>query len=135
MFLRNLGLVAILTLLLVGFACPVYGQQPARVIYGDIVQVHTEEQKIMLEVSGQKSILLVEPDCVILRFGKETALASLRPISPEFYQDALCLLNSRGTVDCILVNYCFVEEDGLLVNYDIFGNPKEIRRKTLVVGE
>lgn len=125
MLLRNIPSIVVVGILLLTLTVPVHGRTSSwQMVYGDVVQVFAEQQKILMESGGQKSILAVDCDCVILRLGKPASLESLRPIASGVYQDALCWVNSQGLVSYILVNYLVQEEDGLLVNYDIFGNLK-----------
>ncbi len=93
-------------------------------VHGDIVQVLTEEHKLLLASNGQEVYLVLEEDCRIFRQGAPATLASLRPVGPGAYQDALCWINPQGRVGLLLVNYHVEEENGMLVAYDIFGNRK-----------
>ncbi|NLJ81304.1 MAG: hypothetical protein GX335_09805 [Firmicutes bacterium] len=100
------------------------GDSQWRLIHGNVQQVLAAENKILLENEGERRILQLEADCLILRLGKEASLASLRPISGEDFQDVLCWVNPQGFVSFLLINYTILEEKGVLVNYDIFGNVK-----------
>ncbi len=93
-------------------------------VHGDVLQVFTLEHKLLLAVGGEPQIYVVAEDCSILRQGTLTSLASLRPIAPDSFQDALCWVDGQGLISHILVNYFVQEEDGVLVAYDIFGNLK-----------
>lgn len=93
-----------------------------KMVHGDVLQVFAEQHKILLDVSGEQYIYVLESDCQILRLGVPTSLDSLRPIASEAYQDALCWVNGQGRIAYLLVNYSVSEIDGVLVAYDIFGN-------------
>lgn len=95
-----------------------------RLIHGDVVQILSQENKIMLETNGTILIFALEPECHIFRNGFPAAFESLRPITYVDFQDALCWINPRGLISCILANYSVHEEGGILINRDIFGNVK-----------
>ncbi len=125
MLWKNIQLIVVMALLLVALTVQVNGETQAwHMVYGDVVRIFPEQQKILLESGGQKSIFVLADDCVILRFGKPSTFEALRPIAPGVYQDALCWVNSHSLLAFILVNYSVVEVDGVLISYDIFGNPK-----------
>lgn len=124
MLLRIIRLISILGLMLLVTATA-HGQANGwKMVHGDVLQVFPEEHKILLDVSGERSIYVLESGCQILRFGTPTSLDSLRPITSEAFQDALCWVNGHGRVAYVLANYYVSEEDGVLVAYDIFGNLK-----------
>lgn len=93
-------------------------------VHGEVLQVFPEEYKLLLACAEEQRLLGLTEDCRIFREGEPVTLASLRPVGPGAFQDALCWINPQGLVGLILVNYWVVEEDGLLASYDIFGNPK-----------
>ncbi|HHY09613.1 MAG TPA: hypothetical protein GX528_03510 [Firmicutes bacterium] len=93
-------------------------------LHGEIKQVFLEQRKVLISTAGKKLILVLEPDCEILRDGKPTSLQSLRPITATDFQDALFWLNRRGLVSCLWVNYRVSEENGTLQAYNIFGEAK-----------
>jgi len=95
-----------------------------KMVHGDVLQVFADQHKILLDVDGVKEIYVLEVDCPILRSGVPVSLESMRPIGVNAYQDALCWVNPQGVIGHILVNYRVQEVDGILHNYDIFGNLK-----------
>lgn len=125
MFMRNICVCVASIVLFLGLAAPAFAQIPQwKMVHGEVLQVLPDEHKLLLGYDGQEVYLSLEDGCRIFRQGKPAALESLRPVGPGAYQDALCWINARGVVSMILVNYYVQEEDGLLVAYDIFGNPK-----------
>lgn len=122
MLLRNIKLVVLVMAMVLCCATRGFAWQ---MLYGDVVQVFPEQNQILLQGSNEKTILDLTDDCVILREGKPTLLQALRPITVGVYQDALCWVDNSGVVNYILVNYKVQEdEQGRLLNYDIFGNLK-----------
>lgn len=93
-----------------------------KMVHGDVLQVFPEQHKILLDCSGERMIYELEEDCLIWRLGAPASLASMRPVYPGAFQDALCWVNPCGRLSHVLVSYSVHEEDGLLVAYDIFGN-------------
>lgn len=125
MLLRNIKLLSIIVIVLLCCSDPVLSKVEAwYVVYGDVLQVFPEQNKLLLETKAAKEIFVLDSECTILRQGQETTLYALRPVDFGFYQDALCWIDSRGLIRYILVNYHVQEEEGHLLNYDIFGNLK-----------
>lgn len=125
MLMQNIKAVVLAIVLVLIFASPSLAQLNAwKMVHGEVVQVFPEHHKLLLEIEGQKQIYELSQDCKILRLGSQVALSSLRPITPNSFQDVLCWVDHRGVVSYILVNYSVQEEDGRLVAYDIFGNLK-----------
>ena len=124
MLLRMMKFSAILVLVLFVTQAARGQMHGWKMVHGDVLQVFSEQHKILLDVSGEKTIYTLERDCQILRFSVPTGLDSLRPITSGAFQDALCWINEQGRIAHILVNYAVSEEDGVLVAYDIFGNLK-----------
>ncbi|HKM43101.1 MAG TPA: hypothetical protein VJZ70_03815 [Limnochordia bacterium] len=124
MLLRIMRVMMVIGLLL--FITPTtLGQAHAwKMVHGDVLQVSVDQHKILVDVGGESKIFVLEEDCQILRLGVPTSLDSLRPVTEEAFQDVLCWLNGQGRVAYVLANYSVSEEDGTLVAYDIFGNPK-----------
>lgn len=124
MLLRIIKVVMVLSLLFLTTSTA-WGQvEEWKMVHGDVLQVFTEQHKILLGCAGERRIYALEPDCQILRLGIPTSLDSMRPIASNAFQDALCWINGQGFVSHILVNYSVQEKDGSLVAYDIFGNLK-----------
>lgn len=125
MLLRNIKLLVLVGFVVLVLSAQTNGQNRSwQMIHGDVIQVDSKQQKLLLKSEGNGHIFVLEDDCAILRHGQETTLEALRPISTGAYQDALCWINPQGKVSYILVNYSVEEIDGALVNYDIFGNRK-----------
>lgn len=124
MLLRHSSLVILVGLLLITSVSHVWAGEVWHMIHGNVVQVFPEQRKILFESMGEKKVLVLAEDCQILRLGRTADVASLRPITPNAFQDALCWINPQGQISCILANYRVQEEDGVLVSYDIFGNLK-----------
>lgn len=124
MLLRTAKLVLVLLLMLL--ATPTaWGQVDEwKMVHGDVLQVFSEQHKILVECADGRLIFNVEPECQILRMGIPTSLESLRPVTSDDFQDVLCWINGQGTISYIFVNYSVREKDGILVTYDIFGNLK-----------
>ncbi|NLM40864.1 MAG: hypothetical protein GX199_00965 [Firmicutes bacterium] len=125
MFMQNnqRGLAVVILLLLLPAAACAHGPQ-WKLVHGDVLQVLLDEHRLLVACDGQEQYLSLEEDCRIFRQGQPVSLASLRPVGPEAFQDVLCWISPTGLVGLILVNYHVQEENGLLVAYDIFGNPK-----------
>ncbi len=124
MLLRIAKVALVLSLLLL-ITSTAWGQEEGwKMVHGDVLQVFTEQHKILLNCAGERRIHVLEPDCQILRLGMPTSLESLRPVAPNAFQDALCWVNDQGLISHIFVNYSVLEREGVLVAYDIFGNLK-----------
>lgn len=122
MFSKKSIEMIVIMLLVMAFSGVAYAQG-WEMIHGEIRQVFPEERKVLLDSYGEKHILLLTADCEILRKGKPTGIASLRPITQNDFQDAIFWVNSHGQVSYVLVNYSIEEEQkGILVKRDIFGN-------------
>ena len=125
MFLPRLCRKLTVLLCVLFLPCTAWSQGPPwKIVHGDVLQVDSEAHTLLLSCDGQKIELPIAEDCQVFREGQPVALGSMRPVGPEAYQDVLCWVNPQGLVSMILVNYYVQEEDGLLVAYDIFGNPK-----------
>ncbi|HKM43425.1 MAG TPA: hypothetical protein VJZ70_05490 [Limnochordia bacterium] len=124
MLLRMMRFVAVIGLMLIVSGVASGQVDGWKMVHGDVLQVYVDQHKILLDCSGEQSIYVLEEDCQILRLGAPTSLGSMRPITPEAFQDALCWVNERGQISHILVSYMVREEDGIPVAYDIFGNLK-----------
>ncbi|HHY16126.1 MAG TPA: hypothetical protein GX521_08640 [Firmicutes bacterium] len=125
MLIRKIGTFIVISIVLACFA-PWAAAETNRwqAVHGSVLQIFPEANKIMLWSDGKTLIFVLEPDCEILRQGCPVALESLRPITSTDFQDALCLINPRGLIDCIFANYFVCEKGGNLISLDIFGNVK-----------
>ncbi len=125
MLTRKFDLVVVICILCACLAPRVDAQlNQWRLIHGNVLRIFPQANKIMLESDGNTFILILEEDCEIIRHGFPTTLESLRPVTSTDFQDALCWVNPRGLIGCILVNYFVYEEEGSLFSLDIFGNVK-----------
>jgi len=121
MFLKRFQVIIIGIALLILFSGYVHAHD-WKVVHCEIRQVYQGENSILVDCSGEGLRLSLTTDCEILRKGKPTGIASLRPITDKDFQDALIWVNNQGQASYILVNYTVEEEDkGILVKRDIFG--------------
>lgn len=111
-------------LMLTIFSATASCDQNWQMVHGDILQVFSEQEKLLVRIGAEKQIIELAPDCEIIRLGQPSTLIALCPIGPEAYQDALLWLNHYNLASYILVNYYVEEQDGELVSRDIFGKLK-----------
>ncbi len=123
----------LLLLILVGSATS------AQMLYGEILEVFPEQNKLRLLVDGEMRILRLDTEAEIYRSGQTVSIESTRPVYPGRYQEGLVYLNSLGHIQVLVVEYRVEEVKGyngsVLYYIDIFGNVKDVERLSSIQKE